>query len=135
MKTTKKLPVMLTEDEMRERGEALAESVETTAALTEEKKANDAEINGKIKTSKEITRKLSRIIASKTEDREVECEITKDFERGVVTLHRCDTGEVVETRPMTPDERQEQMFRDKKERAPVKGKGGQPFGDEETPPA
>jgi hypothetical protein len=134
MKTTKKLPVLLTEDELRERGDALAESVEKTAALAEEKKAQDAEINGKIKLSKEITRKLSRIIASKTEDREVECEITKDFERGTVTVHRCDTGEVVETRAMSPEERQEEMFKGKKDRAPTKGKGGKPFADD-TPDA
>ena len=128
MKTTKRLPVQLNEDELRERGDALAGSVQQTAALVEEKKAQDAEINGKIKLSKEITRKLSGNIATKTEDREVECDQTKDFERGIVTTFRSDTGEQVDQRAMTAEERQEEMFQAKPDRVPVKGKGKKPFG-------
>jgi hypothetical protein len=128
MKTTKRLPVQLTEEDLRDRGDALAASVQQTAALTEEKKAQDAEINGKIKLSKEITRKLAGILASKTEEREVECDVTKDYKGNTVTTSRSDTGEVVDTRPMTPDERQEELYQPKADRVPVKGKGKKPFG-------
>jgi hypothetical protein len=128
MKTTKKLPTQLSEEELRERGDALAESVEKTAALAEEKKAQDAEINGKIKLSKEITRKLSRIIASKTEDRDVECDVVKDYKAGTVTTFRSDTGEQVDQRTLTAEERQEELYQPKADRVPVKGKGKKPFG-------
>ena len=128
MKTTKRLPVQLTPEEKQERGEQLAASVEQTAALREEKKASTAEITSKIKLSTEITRKLSRIIASGTEDRDVECDATKDFERKTVTTYRSDTGEQVDQRPMSAEELQEEMFQPKPERAPVKGKGKKPFG-------
>ena len=98
---TRKLPVKLNEEDLRDRGDALAASVQQTAALIEEKKAATADINGKIKLSKEITRRLSEILVTKTEDREVECYVVKDYERNVATIHRSDTGEVIESRLMT----------------------------------
>ena len=128
MKTTKKLPVQLTEDELRERGDALAANVEQTAALKEEKKAQDADINGKIKLANEITRKLSHIITMKTEDRDVECDVVKDYKANTVTTFRSDTGEQVDQRPMSAEERQEELYQPKADRVPVKGKGKKPFG-------
>ena len=128
MKTTKRLPVQLTPEERQERGDALANSVQQTAALGEEKKAQDAEINGKIKLSKEVTRKLSQIITTGTEDRDVECDVVKDFKAGTVTTFRSDTGEQVDQRTLTAEERQEELYAPKSDRVPVKGKGKKPFG-------
>lgn len=41
-----------------------------------------------------------------TELRDVECVEVFDYRRGEVRVQRCDTGESLETRPMTPTERQ-----------------------------
>lgn len=138
MRTTQRLPVQLTDEELLDRSTALVDNIQKTAALEEEKKSVDADFKGKIKARAEVSRKLTEIISNRTEDREVECEVKKDFERGTVTTVRMDTGEVVETRPITADERQEELrFSARKERAPAKGRGGKPFGmdDASTPEA
>ena len=44
--------------------------------------------------------------------RPVECERKPDFEAGVLRTVRLDTGEVVRQRPLTPEERQTQLFVD-----------------------
>ena len=45
-----------------------------------------------------------------------------------MTTFRSDTGEQIDERIMTADERQELMFAEKEARDPAKGKGGDPFG-------
>lgn len=129
MKTTKKLPVRLSDDEVIERGKQLVENIRKTGKAESEREAENKKRKAEIEALELITSKLVDIVEKGEEDRDVECELKKDFERGVVTVVRLDTGEVVETRPMTPDERQEEMFRPRKDRAPAKGKGGNPFGD------
>jgi protein subunit release factor A len=107
---TRKLPVKLNDEELADRGRAVAKAVEDRAALQEEKKAADADINGKIKSQGEIIRCLSRVITTGTEDREVEVAINKDNESRMISVVREDTGEIVESRPMTADELQQNLF-------------------------
>lgn len=107
---TRKLPVKLNDEELADRGRAVAKAVEERAALQEEKKAADADINGKIKTQGEIIRCLSRVITTGTEEREVEVVMNKDNETSMISVVREDTGEVVESRPMTAEELQQNLF-------------------------
>jgi len=133
MKTTRQLPVDLNEEEIADRGRAMAKSVSEKAGLQEEKKSATADINAKIKACGEVIRKLSEIISGGKEDREVSCEVKKDFDSNTVTVVRDDTGEVVEERPLTVDERQENMFPHRDPKAPKKGKGKPLTGDDNHP--
>ena len=119
---TRKLPVQLNDEEIADRGRAVAKAVEERAALQEAKKEADADINGKIKEQGGIIRTLSRVIATGTEEREIEVEVKKDNESRTVSVIREDTGEVVETRPMTAEELQQNLF---PPRAPKKWKKGE----------
>jgi hypothetical protein len=124
MKTTRKLPVQLTDDELQQRSQALVGNIKQTDALKEEKKTATSEFKARIGACNDVTKRLTEIISSGKEERDVECEMTKDYKGGTVTVVRLDTGEVVETRPMTADERQESMWTQKGEpRAPARGRG------------
>lgn len=65
------------------------------------------------KAAKEpITARIGELkaqVTTKKEHRLVDCEESKDFKRNMVEVVRIDTGEVVDSRPMTPDERQEEL--------------------------
>jgi uncharacterized FlaG/YvyC family protein len=130
MKTSRNLPVLLTDDEIAERGKQVAKAVEMGAALKEERKNQTAKLTGDIKLQGEIVRRLSRAIASGHDEKEVECTVNKDFGRKEVTVIRDDTGEIVDVRPMTPDEQQETLFPPKPKTKP-KGKGLANMDDDE----
>lgn len=103
---TRNLPCRLTEDELRQRGDALAEVVQELHA--EEQRQADVKAQMKARVT-ELEAKQTRFaitISRKEEYRDIECDVFGDPERGVVELVRRDSGEVVETRPMTEDERQ-----------------------------
>lgn len=129
LKTSKKLPVKLDDDELLERGKQLVDNMRKTAVAESEREAENKKRKGDIELLEGITARLAGVIQNGSEDRDVDCEIRKDFEHGVVTVVRLDTGEVVETRPMDAQERQEEMFESRKDRQPAKGKGGDPFGE------
>lgn len=103
------LPVKLTESETLTRGEELARTVE-------QYKAEEAAEKDRAKKAKEgllalRTRMetLSRVVDTRTEHRDIPC--GWHYARATLTaqLVRRDTGEVVETRPMTQAERQERL--------------------------
>ena len=119
---TRKLPVQLTDDEIADSGRSVAKAVEQKAALQEEKKAQTADI----KLQGEIIRTLSHVIATGVEEREIEVEVRKDNDSKTVSVVREDTGEVVETRAMTPEELQQSLFPPK---SPKKWKGEKLPGD------
>jgi len=130
LKTTKRLPVKLSDDELLERGKQLVESMRKTAVAEAEREADNKKRKGDIALMEEVTSRLASIIRDGQEDREVECELRKDFEHSSVTTVRTDTGEIVDTRVMDNEERQEQMFERQTHREPAKGKGADPFEDE-----
>ena len=130
----RRLPVKLTDDELLARGRQLVENMRKTAVAEEAREAENKKRKGDIALLEEATGLLSAIISTGTEEREVECEIRKDFIHGKVTTVRMDTGEIIDERIMTADERQETMpFEDKgAKRDPSKGKGGDPFADDDS---
>ena len=88
---------------------------------------NEHKMHSEIELLEEVTARLGGSISSGSEEREVECELRKDYVHGNVTTVRSDTGEVVDERTMTADERQECMPFAPAPRDPAKGKGGDPF--------
>jgi hypothetical protein len=102
----RELSCTLTESELLARGEAMAD-----AELQEEQlKAERAGVTEQIKGRQVLRRKLAGVIDSGTEKRDVRCAWIEDFAQNCFHLVRQDTGEVIDTRAMTADDRQEALF-------------------------
>jgi hypothetical protein len=125
--TSMRLPVKLNDDELLARGRQLVENMRKTAAAEEAREVENKKRKSEIELLEEVTARLGGSISSGSEEREVECELRKDYVHGNVTTVRSDTGEVVDERTMTADERQECMPFAPAPRDPAKGKGGDPF--------
>lgn len=108
-KVTKNLECDLTEDELREFGLKMAVNLGEIAKAETQKKDSANVFKAQIDELSSDQRHLSRCIVSKTESRDVDCKIVyrfKDVEKDIVRL---DTGELVETKPITASEQQENI--------------------------
>jgi len=94
---TRELLVELTQDEIRERGEELAERVILAARLRQDKSEEMRRRNDDIKTCDAEVARLSYVVESGTDYRQVECEWR--HVGGTAQLVRLDTGAVVEAEP------------------------------------
>ena len=104
------LSVKLTDKELRERSIELAQVLDDVGAAEHEKKAATARFNEAIETLNSRSRTLGSAVKSGTEVRQVECRWIQNMAEIKMELRRDDTGEVVESRPMTKEERQVAMF-------------------------
>jgi hypothetical protein len=107
--TTKELRCVLTTQERLEMGDEL--SKETTAAEQAEdrKKAVGAQLKADVDEHNAKCRRLASVLSAGYEYREVKCEETWDYDAGLVTVFRTDTGEAVTMRKMTAQEQQLHM--------------------------
>lgn len=96
------LAVRLTESELLERGEKMADAEIAIAAYKEKRAAIGRDITAESKRRAE----LADVIESGTEERVVRCEWAADFPKNVWRLMRQDTYVQVDTRPMTAADRQ-----------------------------
>lgn len=101
---TRKLPVKLTNEEVRLRGKRLAALQAEIASLETKKKAAADDFKSQIGERETEMSRLTREINEERELRDVQVTEEKNWELGEVHLIRLDTGEVVEIRPMTPQE-------------------------------
>jgi hypothetical protein len=125
---TRHLPCALTRSEVEERADKLARLVKDRDAIDAERKQVARDYKTRMDDlSKEIGQ-LSEQVRSKREWRDVECTKERNEERGTVDFVRVDTGEVVESRALHPDERQVKLF-DAQYSAPHTP---QPAGNEEA---
>lgn len=115
MPETRTLPVRLTD------GELLAKSKELAAKITEldevEDRKKSAVAQCKVK-SDELDldiHKIARILRTGREDREVEVSEIRNDPARTIEVVRLDTGEIVESRPMTIHELQKPLFPEKEE--------------------
>lgn len=97
---------VMTDAERIAKGEALARSAFEMTALEDAKAAAGRDFTNRIKNLKTEQGKLADEVKTGTEMRDIECVEKPDWRQHIVTVVRCDTGEVVRTRPMTPSERQ-----------------------------
>jgi len=99
MRITRELRVVLTPEERIERA-------------IEHRQKNDelnvlkADFAADTKSRKQTMRKLMDSAANGYEHREVSCDERRDLDAGRVTVVRLDTGEVIEQRLLTDEERQ-----------------------------
>lgn len=109
-KETRSLSVMLTEEEARAKGIELASYVQQLNELEERAKQISADMKKEIKALQAKVMVLTRIVRTGKEDREVECYERRNNSLMTIETYRTDTGELVETRPMSANERQLAMF-------------------------
>lgn len=109
MKLFRDLKVRLTDAEWT----AIAAGMGAEMASLRETESEKQEVMTKFKERIQVhTNKLQDLggkVTSHEETRAVECEERGDVKRFVMELYRLDTGEMVETRPMTATERQEAL--------------------------
>ncbi len=104
------LPVRLSRPELDERSRALASSVDKLADLERRKKVATAAFKLDLDEVLEQQRQLAQAVRDEAEDRLVKCKWVQVFEQRLVQLVRLDTGEIVESRAMSVEELQEEMF-------------------------
>lgn len=106
---TRSLPCRLTDPELLTKADELSVVVQEVSA--EEDRQTDVKAQMKAKLTELDARKtrLAITIGRKEEYRDVRCELQADVQAGTVTVIRTDTGESLETRPMTEDEKQKSL--------------------------
>jgi hypothetical protein len=98
----RELPCRLTDDELRMRGDAMADAELLVDMLKAERRA----VNKKIFAATDNRNKLAHVIDDECESRIVVCKWIGDLDQNLWTLIRQDTGECVEQRAMTAADRQ-----------------------------
>jgi hypothetical protein len=117
----RKLPVKLTEDEVTQLGRAMADLLAKRGGVEDEKKTAKSEFKNRLDQIDEKLEQVGASVRTGHEEREIDCDWVKDFARKTADLVRSDTGEVVETRPLSAAEMQESLF-PKKTLKPTAGK-------------
>lgn len=121
---TRWLECELTEDEIKEKGKALARAEEERSQNKENKKAAVAEFDSTDKALSASITTLTAQINNKREFRNVEIEERPDYETHLMEFYRKDTGERIGTRPLSVEELQEKFDfakGSKKKAAPATG--------------
>ena len=103
------VPCRLTDAELLTRADELSVVVQETTA--EEGRQTDIKAQMKARLTELAARKtrLALTIGRKEEHRDVDVAHVADLQAGTVTVVRTDTGEAMETRLMTDDERQDSL--------------------------
>lgn len=120
---TKHLKCLLSDHEIRTMGQDLARSNAQKDEAEERKKAVDAQLKSEIESHATRSLSLARTINNGYQYKDVDCAMRFDYLTNTVTTVRTDTGEVIESRAMTTEERQVELTFDEEpvgpEAAPV----------------
>lgn len=100
------LPVQLTTDELLERGKVLATATIKLRELDSQKKEMAKQLKGQMDVIDAEIHNLEQQVESGTEPRQVDCEISWDYQNGTIRTMRLDTHEIISERDMTLEERQ-----------------------------
>lgn len=106
---TKTLTVKLTADEIKAYGEELASLCDKIAEEEEDKRLANKNASDRIRGLQQKVTAITPRIQDGEEIRAVECDVDMDYDSYTVTISRQDTGEVVEVRPMTEEEKQPEL--------------------------
>lgn len=105
----KYLKYVFTEDEKKSMGNDLAEKFSRHDEAEARLKSVSTQIKSEIATIDAQMSSIAEKMRSGYEYRDVECWIECLYDSGVIQIVRKDTGEVVEERPMTAEERQQKL--------------------------
>jgi len=107
---TRTLKCKLSDEDLLKTGTDLARSLDEIAELEDELESIKASFKGKLTALEAKATSLKNIVRDKCDYRKVDCEQVYDNALGFVTETRLDTGEIIEQRKMTAEERQGTMF-------------------------
>jgi hypothetical protein len=105
MKLFRDLKVKLTPEEWGANAAAMAAEQAKLAEVQSELAQANTTFKARIRTHNDKLHELGEKVRSREETRAVECIEKPDSKRFLVEVYRLDTGELVETRPMTAAER------------------------------
>lgn len=105
------LPFQLTPEELTLRELVIGEKMEARRQLEEERLVVLADFKKRREGLDKEIADIGRTLQTGTELREVDCETVIDETAVRAETVRKDTGEIIDFRPLTPDERQREMFR------------------------
>ena len=105
-KTREYLKYTFTEEELREKAREMARSVAEAERAEDEGKSFKKQIDSRVAQAQAQIRICSENIRSGYEFRNIECDKVIDYRKGICTVVRLDTGEIVHERPLRPDEAQ-----------------------------
>lgn len=111
-KVSERLPCQLSDAERLDFADELAEATQQVDTISTTRKSQMQQINSELRQAEARRDKLSGIVGSKTEYRDITVEVKHDYDRGFVIKTRTDTGEVILERRMTDDERQVPLIED-----------------------
>lgn len=100
----RKLPIHLTDDERNTKARHAASLLHERALIEEQKRETVADFADRLKELTAEINAASTAARTGIEEREVEVSPKPNNERFVMEFYRDDTGDLVETRPMTEDE-------------------------------
>lgn len=108
-KETHSLPVDLSTGEIAKAAEELASTLQELEGIEIEKKAVMKDYNSQIDNKKKRIHRLMTHVKNGVEYRPVECDLQFHIKKVLAILVRNDTGEIIEERPMTEEEKQMQI--------------------------
>jgi hypothetical protein len=115
----KKIPlfqrVELTEEEVRDAADRMADLFDQVGRIEEEQKSIANNYKAKIKEVEAQLSQAQLLVRNKYDQRLVDCIRSWNIKTCRVVTARLDTGAIVEERAMTADERQEKLFPDETE--------------------
>lgn len=107
---TENLRCDLTDEEVRERADRAARSYKDAAERADELQAHSKEERGAIGKLNAEVGQLLRAVAERAEYRPTDVLLHRNEGQSTMDTIRADTGELVRSRPFTPDERQIGLF-------------------------
>ena len=108
-KEERSLKVNLTNDELLAFGIELADAEAKKTSLADELQEVKSRYKSEIDEVDSRINNIGGVIRCKYQFRKVECEKTLNFSKGIVSVMRMDTAEIVETREMLDYERQAEI--------------------------
>jgi hypothetical protein len=103
------LPCKLTKDELIERGQSLAATIEDINTETDAQEGLKREMKARIGVLEAQRSSLAAVVSRRHELRDVSVEVQLHDDTNTVATVRMDTGEVIHSRTMNDDERQESL--------------------------
>jgi hypothetical protein len=103
---TESLKCDLSREEIEAAGGDLARSIQEVGIIEEERKSVNDQYKARIASKDSDISRFAALVRNKYEFRQVDCTLTYDFIRCLVTKVRTDTGEILEERAMRDSERQ-----------------------------
>lgn len=104
-KESRYLKCPLTDDEVRERGQALAHAIKQRDELAAEQMVAKNSMKDAMQTAEGAVAKLAHIVNERTEERTVQVELRVNLGLRLVEEVRMDSGEIIATRTVTEDDK------------------------------